>query len=493
MRLLLLNIMAIFLALNLNSQNLSDALRYSIFDFSSTARFTGVGGAFAAMGADFGVINYNPAGLGEFRKSEFTISPLVNYASTNSRLQNSGNALDRSRSSFSLGNLGLVFNHRPIASSWKSTNFAIGFNQIANFNQRFEYSGTTTGSITERFSEVSNGLEPEQLDVFEGQPAFVAGAIFDFDEDLNYDTDFIATDRVDKRQVVERSGSINELTLGLGGNLDEKISIGVTLGIPFVSFEEDKEYTETDNGDAIPIFDELIFAEYVNTTGVGINGKLGVLFKPSQYLRIGAAIHSPSYFFLTDDFRTDITYAFTQDGTSERFNEPSPDGNFKWRLSTPFRVIGGIGSIFRMGNLAGFIDADVEWVDYSNNSFNLTANSSDPFDQQLEDDLNRQVTDQLSSALNFKLGTELAYEKLRFRAGIAFLESPYSNSSSSITNAYSGGIGYRGNKIFLDFAFRYRERDEDYTPYLLLDESRNQSVSTQSNQSSFNLTVGFKL
>jgi len=55
-----------------SAQSDADALRYSQTSLAGTARFTSMAGAFGALGGDFSSIAINPAGLGIYRKSEFT-------------------------------------------------------------------------------------------------------------------------------------------------------------------------------------------------------------------------------------------------------------------------------------------------------------------------------------------------------------------------------------------------------------------------------------
>ena len=55
-----------------------------------TARNTALGGAMGAIGADFGVVNVNPAGLGAYRSSEFMLSLGVFAHSTESELIDGG-------------------------------------------------------------------------------------------------------------------------------------------------------------------------------------------------------------------------------------------------------------------------------------------------------------------------------------------------------------------------------------------------------------------
>jgi len=60
---------------NAMAQNELDALRYSQTQLYGNARSAGYGNANGAIGADFGGLSYNPAGIGLYRKNEFVFLP----------------------------------------------------------------------------------------------------------------------------------------------------------------------------------------------------------------------------------------------------------------------------------------------------------------------------------------------------------------------------------------------------------------------------------
>lgn len=96
-----------FLPQFLIAQNDVDLLRYSTVNFGSTARSLSMGGAFGAVGADFSAFSNNPAGIAIYRKSEFSISPVVNSRAISSNFL--GKTSNFSKSPFGLGNLGIVY------------------------------------------------------------------------------------------------------------------------------------------------------------------------------------------------------------------------------------------------------------------------------------------------------------------------------------------------------------------------------------------------
>ncbi len=453
------------LTFSLPAQNETDALRYSVFEYGSTARAMGSGGSLGALGADFSVLSINPAGMAWYRKSDFVISPGFAFVNTEALLTNdkTGGFRQENKTPFYLNNFGVVFASRPRRNpNWKTFNFGMGFNRLNNFNQRTVFAGRSPGSITDRFWELADGLSPEELDGFEAGPAFDAGALIEIDPDnRTYTTDFLNVPEVEvaKQQTIVSSGAINELVFSFAGNYKERIMFGATLGVPFVNFSEKKTYREEDTGSGpdgdVPFFENLKYDEELTTTGAGVNFKLGLIARPTQMLRIGVAVHSPTAFNLEDSFNSEITYVYNDNGLQEG-NALSPDGLFNYDLSTPWRFIGSAGLIV---NRAGFVTAEVEFVDYSSARLRF----SDFVDD--ERIANESISSNLGSAMNIRLGGEFAYDIFRFRGGFGLHESPF--VGDDVTNtSFSLGAGFRQESFYMDLAYRRRSIKETYIPYL---------------------------
>ncbi len=480
----------LFLTTTIYGQVYTDVLRISQLNPAATATAAGIGGALGAVGGDLSTLNINPAGLGEFRSSAFVITPSITSNNTTSYLNaDIASKLDDGASKFGLDNLGVVFAYRPSGSNWLTNNIAISLNKQANYTQDFIYSGTTEGSITERFIELSNGKSLDELDNFEAGLAWDAGAIYE-DDNGDYTSDFAPNQNVDKTQIVSRSGRLSELSLAWAGSM-EKLSLGASLGIPLYSFEETKTYQESDDNDAIPIFNNLTYTEFVNTSGAGINVKLGVIYKPVKTTRIGASIQSPTWFSLDDNYFTSLEYDCTVCPSPE--NQRSPDGFFEYKATTPWRLTGSAAQVWQAGRLRGFVSADVEYVDYKSSSFNLTSDSNDSSDAFFEQELNDQIDLQFTSAINLRLGGEVGYDDVRFRLGYGLNGSPYDlDNGNADTKIMSTGIGLRQNKFFIDLGYQRTSHEEGYIPYNVLDMDRNQQVTNETDFSRFVLTLGFK-
>lgn len=470
------------------AQNAFDAYRYSNFEINSTARTMAVGGALGALGTDFAVMSTNPAGIALNRRSVFTISPSFVGNATDSWLSNDPEGL-RSRetaSNFNLSNFGIIVYSDPKSDKWSSFNFGMGMNRLQNFNQNFFFDGTSVGSITDQFVEEANSSD--NYNPFGAGVAIDAEAVYDLDEDGTFETDyqFAYGEPIYRQQFVARDGSINELTFAFAGNLEERVMLGLSVGVPFLNFTQTKTYAEEDTGEgadgAIPYFDNLSYREYLNTTGTGINFKLGMIFRPVQSFRLGMSVHSPTYFSLEDNFTSDMDYQYTvEDGEVIEAAGESPDGYFNYKLRTPWRYSGSAAVII---SKYGFISGEIEYVDYSGASFNY---DNFPTEQRA---VNNAILGTFKPVLNVRLGAEFAYDIMRFRGGTAFLPSAI-DGDDTVNHTWSFGAGIVQQGYFLDLAYRFGKVQNTYLPYNTSD-GVNQLVNNDVAVSKLLMTLGFR-
>ena len=472
----------------LQAQTLNDAIRYSDINLGGTARSIGVGNSLGALGADFTVLSTNPAGLAQFRSSSFTVTPSLSINSADAMLQGNGNLpFNESKTNFNFSNLGLVLAKRPSSSRWKTSNLGIGFNRIANFHRKTFFRGTSQGSIVDRWVFEANQADGF-LNDFETGPASDAFAIYTdgINPEITSDFELKPDAIVQREQEFRSSGSMNELVFGYAGNYREKLMIGFSIGIPFVSYDEERVYREVDI-DSIPFFNELAYEENLSTTGVGVNLKLGMIYRVNQMVRLGFAVHTPTGFNLTDNFTTAVTYDYTDAENDGPVTGSSPQGNFEYRFRSPWRLIGSAAVLIKK---QGFISAELEWVDYSANSFNLTANSSAQEDRAFEEALNGRIASNLSSTMNLRLGGEYVLDKMRLRAGYNLSGDP-AEGLEEARNSFSLGFGLQEESFSLDFAYRHIGRQETIVPYVL-DGEPSQVADLDFSPNQFFLTFGFR-
>jgi len=87
---------------------------------------------------------------------------------------------------------------------------------------------------------------------------------------------------------------MNEIVISLAGNFNDQFYIGGTIGIPIIRYYEQSTYREVDI-DTISTFKSLSLNEDISTVGSGVNFKLGMIFKPVEFVRLGAAVHTPLF------------------------------------------------------------------------------------------------------------------------------------------------------------------------------------------------------
>jgi hypothetical protein len=479
----------LIIGITINAQTASDALRYTYLpSITGTARTLGIGGAIGALGADFSAISINPAGIAQYRSSEFVITPGFHHASTQATLRTTGSnnlpANDR-YDKLNISNIGAVFatkNDNPEAS-WKTSNFAIGYNKIASIGQNTYYSGTSSNSIMNNFQESanSNGLKP-----FSTQLAYDSYGI-DYDSiSKTYFSDFDnTTAKTFKSQSIERIGNIGELAFNYAANYKDKLYIGFTLGVPLLSFTETKIYSENDITNSINYFNSLKFEEKIITEGAGLNLKAGIIYRANQMLRVGVAYHSPTFYAITDLYNNSFNYNLTGgNGNISNRTSASPDGQYNYKLFTPSKFIGSVGVILGKG---GFLSTDIEYTDYG--ASNYTFEGADKF---LERNTNDDIQNRFKSTLSVRLGGEFVVDVFRFRGGLGITPSPYSGDNN-VNMSYSLGFGIRGKNTFVDFGYRLDKRNQIYKPYNMInDKTKETLVDEKLSSSNFVLTVGFK-
>ena len=165
------------------SQNQEDALRFSKTSMTGTARYMAAGGAFGAIGADFSAIGVNPAGIGMFRKSEFVLTPLINFRKTEVSYFDEIHSDDKYN--LGLGNIGFIYS----SGGSNRIQFGFGYNRINNFNNRAYIKGyNDNSSLLSNYVHLADNKLPEYLDPFSTQLAYDSWLIWE-DTNLFYNND----------------------------------------------------------------------------------------------------------------------------------------------------------------------------------------------------------------------------------------------------------------------------------------------------------------
>jgi hypothetical protein len=459
---------ALFLGLNLNAyaQNEDDALRYSNTKFGGTARSTALAGAFGALGSDFSSLSINPAGIGLYRKSEFSFSPGMTGAATQSNYFGEGYKDDRYQ--FSISNFGMVIAGTKDSKSnkWKGAGIGFGYNRLANFNNRIIIQGNNaTSSLTDIYLSEAQALDPSNLPAFGTDLAWSTYLI----DTLNgkYFSSMPSNINKTQRKTIEKRGGMGETVISFGGNYDNKLFMGATLGFQKIRYWEESNYSENPVTDTFDI-KGFTLNNYLNTDGNGMNLKLGIIYMPVPFVRIGGAFHSPTFFSMHDSYSTGMTTSFN-DGTTINAgvdaNGGGDKGSYDYRFNSPFRAVGSLAFIF---GKYGLISADYEYVNYREARLRAVGYS---FIEQ-----NNTIRDKYQAVGNIRVGSEIKLDPFCIRLGYAMYASPFKDKSlMSDQQFFTGGFGYRQDGFFADISYMRSMHNEKYYLY---DSSFNPTPSS---------------
>src|SRR5690606_922188 len=126
-----------------------DALRYSQYRSTGSARVLGIGGTHTSIGGDVSNIHENPAGLGFFRRSEASFT--ASYGNLQSETTFMDQIQNNTTNNFALPNISVVISNTkaPLElGDWRGGSFGISINRSLLFNNTFGYFSNTRGSLS---------------------------------------------------------------------------------------------------------------------------------------------------------------------------------------------------------------------------------------------------------------------------------------------------------------------------------------------------------
>ena len=493
------------------SLNEDDALRFSQTGFGGSARSTAMAGAFGALGADMSVLSTNPAGIGLYKKSEFTFSPTLFAGSTNTNFNGTSGTANNYNLFFN--NIGIVFTSIPKENAkqkgWKNIQFGIGFNKLNSFDSKtyiqgyspFNFNGHTAyGSIMNIYYDDAQGKTPDQLNDFDTRLAFLTYLLDTVNSKVinfavpDYNNPNYAG-AVLQQKSIKTSGALNEMHISLGGNYKDKLYLGVTLGIPILRYSESSTYTETNAGDSIAELRQLSIKDDKQISATGLNLKIGAIYRATEWLRLGAAFQTPSIFLnMNTHFTRTISADYYNGPYQGSYSSDSPEDVINNSMITPLRATGSLG--FIIGKI-GMIDVDYEYLNYSTTRFSSTSSSASSSTDNSFETINNNISDKYGAASNIRIGGELNLAPFALRAGYALYGNPYKSGSeygNGERTSLTCGIGFRDENFFIDFAYVNTMYKSNYYLYQTTNSFVDymQPAIKKVSNSSFITTVGFK-
>ena len=236
---------------NIYAQYASDALRFSQTNYGSTARFKGMGNAQIGVGGDMSSMSGNPAGLGLFTKSEFSLTPEFNQGGINANYL--GKNTNTTKGQLNINQIGAVFYTPVYKQKGQDTKkglisavFGLGYSRNNDYHTDINYAGANNKtSIADYFAELGGNTLPNSLGV---------GSL----ERMAYDNYLISYDNLAKNYFPEtfadaansnlqskketRTGSVSEFNFSAAANVSNKVYIGASIALVDIKYNTDAQF-----------------------------------------------------------------------------------------------------------------------------------------------------------------------------------------------------------------------------------------------------------
>ena len=508
----------------LSAQETYENAKIAQEDLNGTARYVGMGGAMEALGADISTISTNPAGIGMFRKSQVSTSfGLVMQSDVS-------NAVGGNKTKVSFDQIGLVLSSRMGPTSY--VNFAFNYHKSRNFNQILSASSALNNASLNKltYNKGNNELVyPQQAGVdiykrdasgniigynhrpdFDKLPYFSCNQLDDLlARGYNWATftdgggapykEWTCDDAYKYQFDRAHKGYIGVYDFNLSGNINNRLYLGLTVGIHDVHYKAYSEYTEymhvTTNRDYL-----LTVADNREITGTGFDIKLGAIIRPiaESPFRIGISIASPVFY----ELRTS-NYTYIVDSENNSLNSTQVAEfhkgrtNYKFKLNTPWKF--GLSLGHTIGTQVA-LGLSYEYADYGSMDTRCITgetynNWSDSYTTESESDkvMNQHTERTLKGVHTLKLGAEYKpvkdvalrigynyvspmYKKDGFRDGSLSSFGTYVASTTDFTNwedthRLTVGTGYSFDNFNLSIAYQFSTTKGTFRPFMSYEDA----------------------
>lgn len=465
------------------AQNTDDALQLSMQRPSGTARSMSLGNAMGALGGDYTSIGINPAGIAVYRSSEFTFTPSLHLNQTESNYYDTNTKDDKLY--MPLQQIGFVGTYKPMhetSSGLVSTHFSVGYTRNNNFKKStFMQGNEIQSSLLDEFVYMGDNINPLYLDMRTGlaYDAFLidpldpaadddgsisTGYFHGFEEiDNNGDVIWGPENGIYQNRLLKESGNSGDVDVAFGANFNNKFYLGGSLGISTFHYRKTMQHYEKPEPSQNPWthLKHYTFEDKQTTNGLGVNLKLGVIFRPLHALRLGASFHTPTLYAVDEEYSSSV---YLPSGFADYQIYDSPLGEYSYNFRTPYKAIGSLAYTF---GSKGLISADYEFTDYSSMKFASSENTIS--DMNFIENQNNQIKEVFRGTHNIRLGAEFRpTEIITVRAGYGLFQSPYKSgyiNHDDKHQTFSAGLGFKMNNMFVDLAYMLRQQKNAYSLY----------------------------
>ena len=499
---------------------------------TGTARYVGMGGAMEALGADISTMSSNPAGVGLIRKNQMSLSAGViaqSDADTKMNFDNTPISFDGKKSVPSFDQIGIVWSGYRGNSSY--VNLGFNFHKSTNFSQLLNAANYLNGASQSKTASAKTAYA-KKLDIDYGTQAGdqVWNAV-----DANYN--YLMGQADDGSQMVYdgnsflfgqyQKGYIGVYDFNVSGSINNRVWLGLTLGIHDVHYRSNSYYTENFVQDAQnpkPSYSESW--ESLRITGTGFDIKAGVVFRPIENspFRIGAYINSPVFYDLSMSGAHDLSIT-DENIVDEQGNVATGNsGNtvdLDYRLNTAWKA--GLSLGHTVGSqLALGATYEYAWYDHMDNRVKDDAYYDSWYGDYVstscsDDRMNEHTQASLKGVSTLKLGLEYKpISMVALRLGYNYVSPMFNEradrdqtipsqgtcyaTSTDYTNwkainRFTCGVGFSYEQLFIDVAYQYSQQNGDFYPFWAfpsLNAPAAPATKVSNKRSQLLMTVGYK-
>lgn len=493
------------------AQYASDIFRYSEINQTGSARFQGIGGNHASLGADPSSISGNPAGLGFYTRSELTLSPSLMHNTTKSNYL--GQVTQDGKTNFNIAQASLVMTSEPsYQRKWKRTSFGISYSRQQSFQSKFNYAGLNNRSAyLDKVVEDANALgwTPARYDqeynsngnnyYYLDEAYFGLQTIFPVEgsDGTKYTRDNPESATY-QDGVFDQKGSHSQWTFSYGGNYNDKLFVGGSIGLTGIKYSYTHSLIDSYQKDG-PFRSSELYEDF-SVRGNGVNATFGMIYKPNPAIQFGGNLTTPTFTRISKEVFNQNVYADYVPGTitNEQGQDVGPSetnvslvpNEFQYNMISPFRASGGVTYFF---GRKGFVTGTLDYVGYGGmrGSTNyLSTNGNSDFKENTKTDIKALY----KNTVNAKLGAEYRINNiLNARVGVSYIADPYKEQFSNLDRSkiiYSAGLGVRNDRFFADATASLGTYKSNYTPYTLNNEANYSSVRIDNKMLNVMFTVG---
>lgn len=472
------------------AQETYENARIASSDLNGTARYVGMGGAMEALGADLSVISTNPAGIGLFRSSQARISfGLVSQADAK-------NFAGEDKTKLSFDQAGFVYSTRTGRSSF--LNFGFNYHKSTNFNHILSAAGKLNGASQNKLSylkgyegiitpNVSSGGEitANQNQFTQLDYLYYNALLYQPDDNADYYYNEASAYNFDRAN----SGYIGEFDFNISGNINDRLYLGLTVGIHNVNYNGYSEYSESLINFVGEGIGDVTIADERKITGTGFDVKAGLIFRPIEEspFRVGLSIASPVWY----DLKTENYTMLYNNSTAGLYDDGQIGEVYEFKLHTPWKF--GLSAGTTVGSFLA-LGASYEYADYGSLDSRINTGSSydwwtDSYYESSDADhaMNRHTEESLKGVSTLKLGAEYRpdpsvairfgynyvspmYNKDAYKSVDANSPGLYYSSATDYTNwkstnRFTCGVGYTADKFTFDVAYQYSSQSGSFSPF----------------------------